>query len=202
MKEKIKEIKLNYILSSLLEIAGGVVLFIWPDLSLQVVCRLVGAILIIMGLVHLVRFWGAKQGTLMRSLEMLLAIVFAAVGVLIFLNPEFVVSLVPLIMGVILVLHGLYDLRQVLQMGKAKYHYWWIALILAVLTAAGGVVLVWNPFGTVSLAIKVIGGLLVYDGISDLWIVTETRRAQKDFAMALELRELTAEREAAKDEEN
>lgn len=190
MKEKFREMKLNYILSSLIEIAGGVVLFIWPGLSLRVACRLLGAILVIMGLVHLIRFCRAKQGTLLKTLEMILAVVLAAVGILICLNPDFVISLVPVIMGVILVLHGLYDLRQMFSMGKARYRFWWVAFLLAVLTMGGGAILIWNPFESVELAIKVIGAFMVYDGISDLWIVTETRRAQKDFAMALELKEM------------
>ena len=190
MKEKWKELKLNYILSSLIEIAGGVVLFIWPGLSLRVACRLLGAVLMIMGLVHLIRFLRAKQGTVIKTVEMVLAVVFAAVGVLICLNPAFVVSIVPIIMGVILIVHGLYDLRQMFYMGKAKYRYWWVAFLLAMLTVGGGAVLIWNPFETMEFAIKVIGIFMVYDGISDLWIVTETRRAQKDYAMALELKEV------------
>lgn len=201
MKEKLREMKLNYILSSMIEIVGGVILFIWPGLSLQVACRLLGAILAVMGLVHLIRFFRAKQGTLIKTLEMILAVVFAAVGILICLNPAFVISLVPIIMGVILVLHGLYDLRQVFSMGKAKYRYWWIAFLLGILTAGGGAVLIWNPFETVEFAIKVIGAFMVYDGISDLWIVTETRRAQKDFAMALELKEMKEAAVQQKEEE-
>ena len=64
------------------------------------------------------------------------------------------------------------------------------------LTVAGIV----NAFGVVRLAMKFIGVALVYDGISDLWIVSRTAKAAK--AMREEAEALDVEyKEADPDED-
>ena len=42
-----------------------------------------------------------------------------------------------------------------------------------------GIICIVNAFGVVSLAMKFIGVALIYDGISDLWIVSRTAKAAK-----------------------
>lgn len=193
MRDWLKELKFHFGLHAALGIIGGVVLFIWPDMSVRIVCMMVGIILALMGAVHLMNYFGAPTGTLIRQVQLALAVVFAAVGIWIVLQPDFLAGLIPVITGILLILHGGNDFRQAVCLIRAKYAYWWLALLLAVLTVAAGCVLIWNPFQAASLAVKVIGALLVYDGISDLWIMSAARRVAGDAEM--EIREYTNESE-------
>lgn len=185
MKDWLKELKFHFALYAVLCIAGGVILFLWPDLSVRIACMMLGIILVLMGVVHLMNHFRAPAGTLIRQAELAFAIVFAAVGIWIVLKPDFLAGLIPVIMGILLILHGGNDLRQAIILGKAKYAYWWLALLLAILTVAAGCVLIWNPFAATSLAVKVIGAFLVYDGASDLWIMSAARRVAKNVEKAM-----------------
>ena len=40
--------------------------------------------------------------------------------------------------------------------------------------------LLYTSFGMVKLAMQFVGAALIYDGISDLWVVTKTVRTVKD----------------------
>ena len=109
-----------------------------------------------------------------------------AIGVWILLKPEFVIRLIPVIVGIIIILHGIYDLQQAVYLCRAKYSFWWLALLFAVLTVAFGGVLIWNPFEAMNIAVKFIGVFLVFDGVSDLWIFSRARRVTKIIRDAVE----------------
>ena len=91
-----------------------------------------------------------------------------------------------LIVGIILVLHGFYDLQQAVFLGRAKYGFWWLVLLLAGLTIVLGGILLWNPFEAMSIAIKFIGVFLVFDGVSDLWIFSRARRITRQIRETVE----------------
>ena len=184
MKDFMQELKLNFILTALFCIVCGVVLFVWPDVSARIVCMVLGAILVLMGAVYLVSFFSSPAGSFM--IHLLLTICFVAIGVWILLKPEFVIRLIPVIVGIIIILHGIYDLQQAVYLCRAKYSFWWLALLFAVLTVAFGGVLIWNPFEAMNIAVKFIGVFLVFDGVSDLWIFSRARRVTKIIRDAVE----------------
>ncbi|MEG2958970.1 MAG: hypothetical protein RR828_04460, partial [Oscillospiraceae bacterium] len=62
------------------------------------------------------------------------------------------------------------------QMG---YEKWWVVLILALLTAALALLVIFNPFGALNTLIMVIGGILIYQGISDLWAISRISKATR-----------------------
>lgn len=186
MKDFMQELKLNFILTALFCIVCGVVLFVWPDVSARIVCMVLGAILVLMGAVYLVSFFSSPAGSFMKQIYLLLTICFVAIGVWILLKPEFVIRLIPVIVGIIIILHGIYDLQQAVYLCRAKYSFWWLALLFAVLTVAFGGVLIWNPFEAMNIAVKFIGVFLVFDGVSDLWIFSRARRVTKIIRDAVE----------------
>ena len=55
-----------------------------------------------------------------------------------------------------------------------------IMLIIAIISIAFGVLCIVNAFGMVKLAMQFVGAALIYDGISDLWVVTKTVRTVKE----------------------
>lgn len=99
MKDFMQELKLNFILTALFCIVCGVVLFVWPDVSARIVCMVLGAILVLMGAVYLVSFFSSPAGSFMKQIHLLLTICFVAIGVWILLKPEFVIRLIPVIVG-------------------------------------------------------------------------------------------------------
>ena len=86
----------------------------------------------------------------------------------------------PIVIGVILAVHGVQDVKMALESKNGGYDRWWIMLIIAIISIAIGVLCIVNAFGMVKLAMQFVGAALIYDGISDLWVVTKTVRTVKD----------------------
>ena len=61
-----------------------------------------------------------------------------------------------------------------------NYDRWWIALLFGAFTVVLGVILVRNPFKVVNTVVRVIGAFLVYDGLSDAWIISRIFKTRKD----------------------
>ena len=190
MGSLLKRMKTNIVISAVLCILLGVVLVVWPDLSMKIVCIAVGALLLIGGGVRLAVYFNTKDGSIYAQLNLIMGIVLAVVGIWILIKPDKVLAIIPIIVGIVIVLHGLNNLQQAFSLYKEKYDRWWIALILGILTVGFGVLLICKPFAALDTVVILIGSFLIYDGLSDLWIVSRiyrTARALRQEAEALDV---------------
>jgi uncharacterized membrane protein HdeD (DUF308 family) len=105
------------------------------------------------------------------SLTLIISILFAALGIYIICNPLAFASFIPLVVGMMLIIGSInkfqtaYDLKKLDSGASVK------VLILAILTIVFGIILVFNPFASVTLFIRIIGALLIFDGLSNLYSI-------------------------------
>ncbi len=176
MEKILKKLKTNVIISSLLCVILGLVLLLRPGLSIQIVCTAVGAVLIISGAIRIVGYFTAGDGSLYSQVNLIFGIVFAVVGVWIVIKPDKVLAIIPIIVGIVISLHGLHNLQQAVDLCKNKYDKWWIALILGILTLGFGILLICLPFAAIDTVVMLIGVFLIYDGLSNIWIVSRVSK--------------------------
>ena len=174
-----KRLKTNIVISAILCVVLGIVLVVWPDLSMQIVCIAIGAVLLIGGGVRLAVYFTNKDGSMYAQMSLITGIVLAVVGIWILIKPDKVLAIIPIIVGIVIVLHGINDLQQAVSLYKDKYDKWWVALILGVLTIGFGVLLICRPFEALDTVVMLIGLFLIYDGLSDIWIVSRIYRTAK-----------------------
>ena len=53
----------SVVFTALFCILCGIVLFVWPDMSARIVCMVLGAILVLVGVIYLVSFFSTPPGT-------------------------------------------------------------------------------------------------------------------------------------------
>ncbi|MBD5501249.1 MAG: hypothetical protein HDR10_08635 [Lachnospiraceae bacterium] len=176
----LKNLKANYTLSAVICVIIGAVLIIWPGTSTQVVCMVLGGVLVTYGVIQILLYLFARERTLYLQGMLVLGIVFGVLGAWIFIKPEIITVTVPVIMGIIIVMHGLHNAVQAIDLKKMKYEKWWVALLAGVLTIALGGVLIYNPFSVINTVVRVIGIFLVYDGLSDMWIISRVFKTRKN----------------------
>ena len=66
-------------------------------------------------------------------------------------------------------------------------------VLLGGVTVGLGVLLVCNPFEAVNTAIMLIGIFLVYDGISDLWIISRVSKTARNIRQTMEALDVEVE---------
>ncbi|MFR5191422.1 MAG: HdeD family acid-resistance protein [Lachnospiraceae bacterium] len=171
----VEGMKKNYFISAILTIALGAVLVIWPDWSGRILCYLLGAALILMGGIQLIVCIRAERIGFYSKFSMLMNIILILLGVWVCIRPDTVLSLVPVIIGIVMLIHGCMDLQFTMDIKHAGSGKWWIALIFALVTLTLGVFLVMHPFLAFEITMLIIGIGLLYDGISDLVLMIVAR---------------------------
>ena len=179
MESLLKKVKANTILSSLLCAALGLVLVIWPDISMQIVCIAIGAVLILCGVIRLFGFFLNHDGSVYTQGNLVMGIVLVVVGIWIVATPGKVLAIIPIIVGILIVIHGVNNIQQTITLCKGKYSMWWLALIMALLTIGLGVLLIIRPFAALDTVVMLIGFFLLYDGLSNVWIVSRISKTVK-----------------------
>ena len=182
--------------SALATIALGLVLVLWPDRSVSLMCTILGGALLMFGIIYFFACF-SKKGRAPLIL-MIPGAVLAGLGVWLMISAESVISLIQYVFGAVIIFHGIVDVQGVLTLAGYRAKKWWVDLLMALLSLALGVVILLNPFGSFSALVSLIGCALVYDGFSDLWLICRLARAGRAYERA---REEEAELEAAALEE-
>lgn len=185
MEKFLKEIRQSVVIYGCLSIILGVVLVLYPQLSTKLICIVFGAILVLCAVFHLVSYLRHKDETTFINFNLIAAVITGVMGIWIIVKPEMVVLIIPVIFGIVLIIHGISDLKQAIELKKRFYDYWWAALIIAILNILLGAVLLTDPFRAAVISVRVIGLCLIYDGVSDLWIVSRVAKAVKDIEVSL-----------------
>ncbi|MBD5395157.1 MAG: hypothetical protein HDR71_13015 [Lachnospiraceae bacterium] len=180
MIEYLKNLKANYTVSAVICVIIGLVLIIWPGTSTQVVCMVFGGMLLAYGIIQIALYLFAREHTLYLQGMLLLGIVFGVLGAWILIKPEIIIATVPIVIGLIVIVHGVHNALQAIDLKKLGYNKWWVALLFGILTVALGVILVYNPFSVVNTVVRVIGAFLIYDGMSDMWIISRISKTKKE----------------------
>lgn len=189
----LKKLKTNVVISAILCILLGLVLAIWPGMSMHIVCIAIGSVLIIGGLMRLAESFLTRDGSMYTQMNMIVGIIFTVVGIWIVIKPEKVLAIIPIIMGIVIALHGFNNLQQAITLCKGKYDKWWVALILGLVTIGFGALLVFRPIAALDTAVMLLGIFLVYDGVSDLWIVSRISRVARELRQEAEALDVDAE---------
>lgn len=187
MNNFLKNLKANELISAIICLIIGVVLIIWPGTSVRVVCMVVGGALFLYGAIQIILYLVSSERTVYQQGMLIFGIVLAVLGVVILLKPDSVIQLIPIIMGIIIAIHGLHNAVQAVDLKKMDYANWWVAFLLGVATIALGCFLVFKPFDAINTVIRIIGAFLIYDGLSDAWILSRLFKTRKNYQKVVDV---------------
>ncbi len=179
MEGLLKKIKTNVIVSSLLCVVLGLVLVVRPGLSIRIVCMAVGIVLIVSGIVRVIDYFTERDGSMYSQINLIFGIVLAVVGVWITVKPDKVLAIIPIIVGIVIAIHGFNNIKQAMELWRDKYDKWWVAAVMGALTVGFGVLLICRPFSAIDTVVMMIGFFLIYDGLSNIWIVSRVYKNAK-----------------------
>lgn len=175
MNSILHEQRSSCIAAAILTIFMGVLLVARPGTSVQFLCMLLGGAVLVSGVIYILG-WISRRSAGYPVFFLLPGILLCALGGWMLTRPAQLVILIQYIFGLILLLHGLVDVQGALALAGQRYDRWWLDLLLAALTVLLGVVILLNPFGAFASLVILIGLSLVFDGVSDLYIIWRLSR--------------------------
>ena len=171
-KELLNSLRKNWIVSSALMILFGLMLVLFPQVVMLNLCYLISGIAIALGVVRIVSYFRQDHTyPFLFQTDLILGFLILGLGLFALLNPETMMSLIPIVLGVLLIGCGVGNILRAVDARKAGVPLWGLLLGLAIATVILGWVIVCNPFATLIVAASVIGAGLIYEGVTDIVIV-------------------------------
>ena len=155
----------------------GLSLVIWKEHSTRVICYVVGGLMLAYGLVDTLRFFlgDSKPGDGAFRTGLVDGALSMGIGLFFVLRPTQVLEAFGVIMGILLLVDGLFKLQFAVNLKKAAYDRARVILILALLGLVLGIVIIVVD----SIAPLWLGIMLMADGLWDLTVMLLVLRFEK-----------------------
>ena len=151
--------------TALITIITGIVLLLVPELSGKVLGIIVGIIFLIEGINSIYKYFH-REGAKLYNLNLVFGVIYAVLGVVIILVPSSVVEFITICLGIYMIVNGASKVNYALWLKRGNEDSWLITLATGILVAIVGVLVIFNPFASLTLT-KLAGAFLIITGILD-----------------------------------
>ena len=160
----------NEYLLAIIGIIAGLMLAVFPEQSINVLTYAIGIMSLIYGAVKIVSYFRNKAVSYLFFIEMILGIVLVGIGIFSFINPGGILAVLPIIFGILIVIEGVSKIQRAKLLKECGSQKWKTALLVGVLIGLLGIILILNPFHALVLTVRVMGIVLLADGIAGIWV--------------------------------
>ena len=167
----LREFRWSFVVAALAFVALGLVLILWPDASMHVLCYLVGGALTLYGGFNVLSFVFSQERAF--TFELVIGVLTAAIGIFALLSPDSIRDILSVVLGLVVIIDSLIGIKRAFTLRELELSGWWVRLTLSVAAAILGVLFMLRKelFGRALLI--VVGCVLLYQGLSDLFTVVQ-----------------------------
>ena len=182
----IKRINDSILFKDIIYILLGLIMIIMPKFISDSVCYLIGTLLIIFGALKIAGYVERDKKDTLSNTLMIIGVVSLILGLMVIIKSELFASIIPFILGIYIIILGISHLQQANEFKKHKYPKWTSVLVSAIVLLLLGVVIVFNPFSTLTLAIRIIGIVFVVNYIYDIFNLYNYKKGFAEFKKDIE----------------
>lgn len=161
-------------------IALGLFAILWPDLSLNTICVVIGAVALVFGIIEIIIYFMTKPAGVGMSHDFSIGALAVIVGVILLIHPGGIVDLLQVLIGIFLLADSVFKMQTAFDSKRIGISGWWITLIFTVACLVLGILMVLKVGANVIMVL--IGVALIIDGIQNLCLVVFSRIAAKKLA--------------------
>lgn len=183
MTKFFKELKKYSIITIIVTAVLGVLLIAKPDEMIAYTSLIIGIAVILSGVAALINYFVKKDA----KLPLVMGIIAVISGVIICCAYRQIVSVMIFFMGIILLVGGVLDLVNSIDVAKRHYRSWIFTVILSIASIVLGILSIINPFDTQSKIVQLIGGGFVIFAVLELAAYIQVQIIAKKAAEAEQL---------------
>lgn len=168
MKKTKKKKNNTYMVISIVSLILGLFLVIKPEVSSNIISYIIGSGFIFYGVVHIITYILVKDENLFQY-DLAKGLITSAIGLFFIFRPNFIVSLLPLGLGIAIIFNGVMSLQSACNFYRNSPKHWLTVFIPSLITIVFGALIVVNPFKWAKALLVIIGCVLIWNAIWDLW---------------------------------
>ena len=181
----LKELKWDALLTGVLYILLGIVVLLIPETMERLLGYMIGVVLILAGAVSMISYLLRDAHQNYYHNDFLHGLIGIALGIMILYKVNIIISLVPVILGILVLVSGLSKLQDVIDLKRMDYGNWIIMLVLAIINIVLGLVLIFNPMKTATFLFRMLGVGLLFSGVTDCFTTLYFAKKIRDYLAEL-----------------
>ena len=162
---RIRIAKIGYFVISVLLCALGSVLILYPELSAALLCRSLGVLLGVYGVIKLIGYFSKDLYRLAFQFDLAGGILFVVLGIILAVRPYSTLSILFPLTGVLILADGLLKIQISMDARAFGLRNWWLILAFAILAGFFGLLLIVQPEKFGNFAVILFGISLLADGL-------------------------------------
>ncbi|MFD1466081.1 HdeD family acid-resistance protein [Lapidilactobacillus mulanensis] len=170
MDNLVKNIKRNMWLRAILFIVFGLLIALNPGTFINFAINVIALYLVVMGVLNLVsglKNRHAETSSMNSTMVMGIIELVGALFVWLFAKP--LLGMLPFVIGIVLLIHGINYIMQVRNNKRYVNSSTLPSYVYGGLVIIAGIVMIFNPFGSLTLLFSIFGWLLVVMGIAEIF---------------------------------
>lgn len=175
----------SLITSSVLIILGILLLF-QSELTILSISYVLGAILIAIGVLAIIRFVKNDNNLTKSELDIIYGVVTIIMGLLIIQNPQAIASVIPIILGIAIIINSATKLQYAFELKRNSNDRWKVTMLVSIISTICGVMLLFNPFRGAVLLTKIVGIFIIIYSILDIISTITIKKNVEDIKEAME----------------
>lgn len=165
----IRRAKWSYIGLSIVIAVMGICCIAFPSQVSSFLGWIIGIAAIVLGIIRLIIYFSYnKQGI---GFDFSVGVILICTGIFFLTCWNLILSALAVVAGVILIFDSILKIQSAIDCLRIKYKQWWVGFLIALVVAAGGIVLICVPFKAVDVMFRVLGAVLVLDAVQNLYSV-------------------------------
>ena len=181
--QEIKQTSKWFILTSVLYVVTGLVMIVWPNLTMEMLGKVLSIGMLVVGIGHIIIYFTKDHMESILHMDLTIGVILAAFGAFMLFHEEFVSMALPFGVGILLLIGGIMKIQHSIDMRRLGFRKWAIMLVFAIILIGLGMVLVYNPFEG-SVLIYYMAGCLILNGILSVICVLLISHKMKKLAKA------------------
>ncbi len=167
----LKRVRWAYLLLSIFLIAIGVCLVMWPDVSSNMTCMIIGGGAMLFGLVKIVFYFVRQVNAMVEQYDFSTGVLSIAAGAVLLIHPDELLRMLPQVLAVCMLVDCVFKVQAVLDAKRLGSGVWFLQLLAVLICIGWGVCLLLQPFGLDKYLSQMVAGGLIADGALNLMTV-------------------------------
>lgn len=167
MEDMFKKMMLPSVISSIIFLIVGVVIFINPEVTLEIVAKVIGFMIIGFGVIGIFQYISNRENASFK-LNLLYVVTTIILGIVAVYNYKIVSSIIPIVLGIWICFDSFIKIRMSVGIKNMQIANWKYPLVMGILSLAIGVFLLFNPFGGAVIMMKIAAICIIIYSIFDI----------------------------------
>ena len=163
----LKHLKWQEICSAIILAAIGGVLIFRPEVTMELLTKTIGILLIVIGAVFVLSFFLRRVPNIDNN-NLVSGVIVIGIGIFVYMKQDLFAGFIPTLLGIGIVISGIFKLQRGFEIRRMHRGSWaWVA-VLGLVNILFGTLILLNPAVIAKIIMQLIGGGLIFSGLFDL----------------------------------